>query len=114
MTLFHLTTEAAWAEAQRLGEYRAPSLASEGFIHLSTAAQWRRTAQRFFLGQSGLVLLEIDSARLTAEVRFEQADGEAFPHLYGPLELAAVTRVQGLTVDARGVGVTAPSALPAR
>lgn len=95
MTLFHITTRAAWAAAQAAGEYRAPSLAEVGFIHLSTAAQWPATLARFFAGQRELVLLEIDAAR-AGDIRFERADGDDFPHLYGPLPLAAVVSVREL------------------
>lgn len=38
-TILHITTPDAWAEAQQQGQYRADSLASEGFIHCSTVAQ---------------------------------------------------------------------------
>lgn len=96
MTLFHIATHEAWAEAQRGGAYRPASLSTEGFIHLSTADQWRRTFERFFRGQAGLVLLRLNGARLTSEVRFEAADGESFPHLYGPLNLEAVVEVLAL------------------
>lgn len=89
-TLFHITTHAAWQAASTAGEYRAPSLEREGFIHLSTAAQWRATLARFFRGQRELVLLAIRPAALRAPVRFEPADGDHFPHLYGPLNLDAV------------------------
>jgi len=92
--LFHITTRSAWAAAQAAGEYRAPSLADAGFIHLSTAEQWPRTRARFFSGASDLVLLELDPAGLP--IRFERADGEDFPHLYGALPLAAVVRVTAL------------------
>lgn len=92
--LFHLTFAVAWAAARAAGEYRAASLDTAGFIHLSTQAQWPHTQKRFFAGQTGLVLLVIDPSRLVGEVRFEAADGDSFPHLYGPLNLDAV-------VDAR-------------
>jgi uncharacterized protein (DUF952 family) len=98
--LFHLTTQAAWEAARPTGEYRADSLKTEGFIHLSTAAQWRRSAARFFRGQKGLVLLELRGDGL--DVRFEPADGEHFPHLYGPLPVAAVRDVFELEVGADG------------
>ncbi|MCX5742728.1 MAG: DUF952 domain-containing protein [Proteobacteria bacterium] len=91
--LFHLMTRAAWELAQRAGVYRAASLDVEGFIHLSTADQWPRTRQRFYADVPELVLLELDPTRLAAEVRYEPAHGEDFPHLYGALELAAVVRV---------------------
>jgi uncharacterized protein (DUF952 family) len=98
--LFHLTTQAAWEAARPTGEYRADSLKTEGFIHLSTAAQWRRSAARFFRGQKGLVLLELRGDGL--DVRFEPADGEHFPHLYGPLPVAAVRDVFELEVGDDG------------
>jgi uncharacterized protein (DUF952 family) len=104
--LFHLTTRAAWEAARPAGEYRADSLATEGFIHLSTAAQWRRSAARFFRGQQGLVLLELRADGL--DVRFEPADGEHFPHLYGPLPVAAVRDVFELEVRNDGEAVFRP------
>nr|HEX4313087.1 DUF952 domain-containing protein [Kofleriaceae bacterium] len=94
--LFHITTRAAWDAARAAGDYRAASLATEGFIHLSTETQWPRTLQRFFAGQRDLVLLAIDPAALRAAVRFEAADGEPFPHLYGPLNSDAVVEVVAL------------------
>lgn len=85
--------------------YRAPSLDTEGFIHLSTSAQWRKTAARFFKGQQHLVLLELDPTGL--DVRFEPADGDHFPHLYGALPISAVLRTSPFAVTAMGEVVTA-------
>lgn len=43
------------------------------------------------------MLLEIDSARLGAPVRFEEGEpGEDFPHLYGELNTDAVVNVRAL------------------
>ena len=99
-TLFHITTATDWERARAVGTYRAPSLDSEGFIHLSTSAQWRKTASRFFKGQSHLVLLELDATGL--DVRFEPADGDHFPHLYGALPVSAVLRTTPFDVSASG------------
>lgn len=108
MGLFHITTAEAWERAKAAGEYRAPSLDTEQFIHLSTDQQWLRTAQRFFRGQHGLVLLSIRADGLKAEVRFEAADGEQFPHLYGALNLDAVVDVFPLPVAEDGaIGIPA-------
>lgn len=92
--LFHITSRTAWLAAQERGVYEPASLRSEGFIHLSTADQWRATVQRFFVGHRDLVLLTIDPAGL--DVRYERADGDDFPHLYGALPVAAVTTVRAL------------------
>ena len=95
--LFHITTQAAWVEARTGGEYRAPSLETQGFIHLSTEVQWPLTLKRFFAGQRHLVLLVIDPAKLHAQVRFEPAHADSFPHLFGPLNLEAVVEVRAQT-----------------
>ena len=103
--LFHITERAVWERQQGSGEYRAASLETEGFIHLSTPAQIVETANRFFRRQAGLVLLVIDPARLTSPVRWEPAPdraGALFPHLYGPLNVEAVRRVVSFAPNANG------------
>ena len=97
--LFHITTRAAWDQARESGAYRPASVcpetgASEGFIHLSTAAQWRATRERFYRDVPDLVLLHVDPAGL--DIRYESADGDDFPHLYGPLPVASVIDVTEL------------------
>jgi uncharacterized protein (DUF952 family) len=37
--ILHITTHKDWEKAMQLGEYNAPSLVSEGFIHCSTIKQ---------------------------------------------------------------------------
>lgn len=92
--IVHITTAAEWAAAQRDGAYRAPSLDTDGFIHLSRADQVVRVADAAFRGREDLVLLAVDPERLSAPVRWEPAeDGETFPHVYGPIEVAAVVAV---------------------
>ena len=41
-----------------------------------------------------LVVLVIDPAKLSSEVRYEPADGQFFPHIYGPIEPEAVIEVR--------------------
>ena len=62
--IYHITSRDAWQQAQAAGTYRGDTLATEGFIHTSTSAQVARTANRFYHGRAGLVLLAIDPARL--------------------------------------------------
>ncbi|MGB8700136.1 MAG: DUF952 domain-containing protein [Thermosynechococcaceae cyanobacterium] len=92
--LFHITEETTWQAAQNQGVYRAASLATEGFIHLSESGQVKWVGNQFYRGQSGLVLLEIDADLLQSELRYDCVPGHGtFPHLYGPLNLDAVVRV---------------------
>ena len=102
MNILHITSRKAWIDATRAGRYVAPSLESDGFIHGSTLRQVLPVAEKFYRGQNGLVLLEIDPKRLASEVRWEPPAGEAlpgvppedtFPHIYGPVNLDAVVQV---------------------
>jgi uncharacterized protein (DUF952 family) len=97
-TILHITTDSAWAEAQRDGQLVAPSLAEEGFIHCSTHAQVTATADRIFGGTGDLLALEVDPDRLTAPLKWERATdvGDEFPHVYGPLNLDAVVATRPL------------------
>lgn len=94
-SLLHIVERAAWEGAAGYpGGYRPLSLSAEGFIHLSTVEQVLVPANAFFRGQKGLALLVIAPERLKAEVRFEDTTGHGtFPHLYGPLNVDAVTAV---------------------
>jgi uncharacterized protein (DUF952 family) len=109
--IVHITTRAAW-EAARAGgtAYAPPSLASEGFIHLSTVDQVLAVAAARYAGTPDLVLLCIAADRVSAPLRYETSDrgAERFPHLYGPLDLDAVDAVvpfpegaDGFTLPAR-------------
>jgi len=104
-TILHITRKQDWDAAQAAGEYTAPSLATEGFIHCSMPEQVVAVAERFYADQRGLVLLVLDSKRIRSEVRFEPgADkpDELFPHIYGPINLDAVTRVADFAPDPSG------------
>ena len=84
--IFHITTRAEWEAAARAGEYTAPSLATEGFIHLSNRHQVAGVANAVYRGVPDLVLLCVDPERLAAPLRYEPGEhaDERFPHLYGP------------------------------
>ena len=112
--IYHITSRAAWAEAQVRKQYRAPSLDSEGFIHCSTREQVLAVAHEIYRGQSDLRLLCINESRLQAEVRWEapahpkasmaerSAADSLFPHLYGPLNIDAVVAVYEFSESASG------------
>ncbi len=92
--ILHITPRSHWQQAQQLGAYEADSLATEGFIHFSDLHQVTRTANRFYKGQSDLVLLCVHPDALQSELRYDPIEtGEYFPHLYGPLNLDAVVQV---------------------
>lgn len=100
--IFHLTDPSRWeqslAEGEHTGSSRNVELADEGFIHCSTADQWPATVERFYADVDALVLLHIDESLLDVPLVVEQL-GEApepFPHVYGPIPLTAVVKVERL------------------
>ena len=100
--LWHLAEGADWAAATRTGWYerstRGQSLAEVGFVHCSYPDQLAGVAAAFYADAGDLVLLRIDPARVPAEIRVEGG----FPHVYGPIPVAAVTSAEPLTRDATG------------
>ncbi|WP_406816238.1 DUF952 domain-containing protein [Mycobacterium sp. M23085] len=96
--LVHLCGTEQWEQARRRGGIDPEAAGGGDFIHLSTPEQVHLPANRLYRGRDDLVLLHIDPALLAAPVRWEPGvatDPESmlFPHLYGPLPVAAVVRV---------------------
>ena len=108
--ILHIVAESEWVKAVGRGSYAPSSLLAEGFVHCSTLAQVVATANRFYRGQNGLVVLCIAEERLAVELRYEapvgaargEAAGEVFPHLYGELNVDAVVRVVELPCEMDG------------
>ena len=91
----HITTRDEWEQAQATGEYSVDSLKNEGFIHCSTPQQVLGPANALYHGRHGLILLLIDPDRVGARIVYEDCyqSGQAFPHIYGPLNADAVVQV---------------------
>jgi uncharacterized protein (DUF952 family) len=99
--ILHICGAAEWAEVEgagERGEYRAPSLGDVGFIHCSDPGTATLPANALYRGRTDLLLLEIDPAKVDAEVRWEDGapphpSGIWFPHVYGPIPRVAVVGV---------------------
>jgi uncharacterized protein (DUF952 family) len=105
--IYKICPEMLWREAETNGEFRgAPVDLTDGYIHLSTAAQVRETAAKHFASQSDLVLVALEAALLEDALRWEPSrGGDRFPHLYGPLDLAAVVWVSPLPLGPDGAHI---------
>ena len=69
----------------------APVDLADGYIHLSAADQLQGTLDKHFAGQGGLIIAEVNLTMLGETVKWETSRGGAlFPHIYGPLPMAAV------------------------
>jgi uncharacterized protein (DUF952 family) len=96
--IFHVTTQNNWEDALKNGFYAAPSLHSEGFIHMSMKHQVQGVLERYYQGMKNLVLLHIDESKLKAELKYELSPSvnQEFPHLFGTLNVDAVVEVEPL------------------
>jgi uncharacterized protein (DUF952 family) len=102
--IYKICPASAWREAERQGVFRgSPVDISDGYIHFSTASQVAGTARKHFVGQTGLFLIAVDADALGDALRWEPSrNDELFPHLYGELDLGAVTAI--LDMRARSDG----------
>jgi uncharacterized protein (DUF952 family) len=98
--IYKILSAADWEAAQRAGRFEGSADdRRDGFIHFSDGGQVIGTARKYFAGQADLMLLAVDPTRL-ADLLWERSRDDAlFPHLYGPLDLDAVTRADRLPDD---------------
>ena len=102
--IYKILSRTAWAEAEAAGVFLGAAIdLKDGYIHFSTASQVRTTAKLHFAGQKDLLLIAVDPAKLSADLKYEASRGGAlFPHLYGPLPLAAAAKVSEMPLDVDG------------
>jgi uncharacterized protein (DUF952 family) len=95
MFIYHITRKENLPEIPAGMDYTGDTLQTEGFIHCSTADQLIEVANQRFKGQSGLVVLIIETDLVKPEVRYENLEGgsKLFPHIYGPLNRDAIRKI---------------------
>lgn len=118
-TLYHLVPKESWSATRAAGKaYYPPTYEQDGFIHLTKEARLLLgVANHFYTDIPGeYVVLALDPAKLTHEVKFEAAapvgdkgaDGvpekEAvlFPHLFGTIDFDAVVAEVPVARDESG------------
>ncbi|WP_427789290.1 DUF952 domain-containing protein [Brevundimonas diminuta] len=101
---FKILSRADWRAAVAEGRYDGSAVdLADGYIHLSAADQLAITAAKYYAGQDDLMLVEVDLAALGDALIWEPSRGGAlFPHIYGPLPVAATRAVRALSVTADG------------
>ena len=114
-TIRHLATASELRTGCADDAYRPARLTSDGFVHCSgSEAQTLAVAADYFADATEpLFVLEIEPEKLRAEVRFEApapipgggrehlVGAETFPHVYGPIDRAAVRGVGRLERQGR-------------
>jgi uncharacterized protein (DUF952 family) len=115
-TIYHLVTEGEFRAQVKGNAYVPARFEQNGFIHCTGDLDTLlAVANDYFSGvEEPVLVLIIETAKLTAEVRFEQPapvtgggashleGAQLFPHIYGPLNLDAVTEIGVLQPHADG------------
>lgn len=108
-TIYHIATKKDLKTRTKDGAYIPEGFDSEGFIHCSGEPSVAMLILKDYfteLAQSEeILILEIDTSKLEADFKFEAPvpkpevekshvkDGILFPHIYGPLNINAVSGV---------------------
>jgi len=103
--VYRLATVEEWAAAVKAGAVPSREIDErDGYFHLSTRTQALETARLHFADAENLLALEIPLGEIAADTTFELAPkrGETFPHLYGTLAVAQVSRAIRLVRTADG------------
>ncbi|MBV9950302.1 MAG: DUF952 domain-containing protein [Acidimicrobiia bacterium] len=91
---WHLVPAAVWEEQRTQALYRPEAFAADGFVHctdgldqlLVPANTYYRDDPRPYLA------LEIDLDAIAAPARYDD-EAERYPHVYGPIDVAAVRTI---------------------
>ncbi len=95
--IYHIVQATDWAWQEAKTDYKADSLKTEGFIHLSEKEQIAGVLSRYYQHVPDLLLLHVDADKLDHELKYEMAtNDERFPHLYGPLNKDAIVTIERL------------------
>ena len=103
--IYHITTKAAWDEALKQGFYVPLAFEKEKFIHCSTKQQVLNTANRIFKSKKDLLLLCVQTEKVSSAIVYENLDGgaELYPHIYGFIYPDTVIQTIVFVSDEKGV-----------
>jgi len=95
--IYHICTEGSWEEQSNSKEYIHDSLKGEGFIHFSEEHQIEGVLERYFTDQTDLLILTIEPSKIDEKVQYDKApNDEDYPHIYGPINKAAIIKIEQL------------------
>jgi len=100
--IYLLSSQAEYQQALNAGTLIRDSLKSEGFIHATPKSQLNRLANKYYKEKLSPLILMVDKKLITAQVKWEPATGGLYPHIYGPLNINAVTKIEEISLAEDG------------
>ncbi|HUG15104.1 MAG TPA: DUF952 domain-containing protein [Thermomicrobiales bacterium] len=112
---YHLVAEAWYHSWPRSAPYVPEAFEREDFIHLThgidealaAGNRYYRDDPRPYL----LLTVDLDAMPAEVEVRYDDPDRQ-FPHIYGPLERAAIVGINSVERDDAGSFIAVATAAP--
>ena len=102
MIIYHIVTPEVWEKFKDEKFYEAEGFQAEGFIHCSFANQLETVLQRYYKDAEKVLLLEIETEKLTSKLINEPSTGgEIYPHIYGKINAEAIVGNKEITIDHR-------------
>ncbi len=95
MIIYHIVLPEVWDKFKDEDFYEANSLQTEDFIHCSFAGQIETVLNRYYKGTERVLVLEIETEKLTSELINEPSTGgEIYPHIYGKINTEAIVKIE--------------------
>lgn len=82
-TIYKILTADQLAAMEAGGPMQAPVDIADGYVHFSTSKQVQETLSKWFRGQTGCVLVSVNSEDFGPDLKWEKSrGGDFFPHVY--------------------------------
>lgn len=95
LNIFHIIDEPTYSTNVKNGYYVNPGLQKEGFIHFCDFNLLNTVANHYYSNHFELTVLTINPTLIESKLLFENSKNDEiyYPHVYGPLNLNAITKV---------------------
>jgi len=89
--IFKIIDKDDWQKAKQNGTYGGSKKDIEdGYIHFSEEDQVEETLRRHYSKKDNLLLLKVNAFKLEHLLWEQASNGDMYPHLYSPLDIANV------------------------
>ena len=89
--IFKIIDKDEWQKAKQTGTYGgSKNDIEDGYIHFSEEDQVEETLRRHYPKKDNLLLLKVNAFKLEHLLWEQASNGDMYPHLYSPLDIANV------------------------